>query len=319
VARRKRISTAKKPFLDAILEVLQAQKRFWPLTDRGIHYGLLNAPPLIHAAKPESRYGNNQKSYRALCELLTRARLAGAISFDVICDPTRPVEAWGFFREVTPFIRQEMNGFAKGYYRDLQQSQPNHIEIVGEKNTILNVVRPVAMEYCIPFTIGRGYCSLQPRREIFERFRKSGKEKLVLFLLSDFDPDGENIVHSFARSLRDDFGIQQIKPIKVALTKKQVDELSLPPALKAKKSSSSYRKFSQRYGDNAYELESIPPETLQAILQEAIDSVLDVDAFNVEVRKEKDDATELDGMRRQVVQFIREITLDRNGQEEDDD
>ena len=92
-------------------------------------------------------------------------------------------------------------------------------------------------------TIGRGYCSLRPRSDIAERFHKSGKDRLVLLMLSDFDPDGEEIAHSFARSLRDDFGIQRIEPIKVALTAEQVKEFDLPPAMKAKKKSSQYKRF----------------------------------------------------------------------------
>jgi hypothetical protein len=84
--------------------------------------------------------------------------LKGLIPFEAIEDPTRPVEAWNFHRGMGPFLREEFDQFLKGYYRDLQQSQPNHMEIVGEKNTIDNIIRPVAAEFCIPMTIGRGYC-----------------------------------------------------------------------------------------------------------------------------------------------------------------
>ena len=50
-------------------------------------------------------------------------------------DPTRPVQVWQCHREPSSFIRSEMDQFLKGYYRDLQQSQANHFEIVGEKKT----------------------------------------------------------------------------------------------------------------------------------------------------------------------------------------
>jgi hypothetical protein len=61
----------------------------------------------------------------------------------------------------------------------------------------------------------------------------------VLLIASDFDPDGEEIAHSFARSLRDDFGLEAIDAIKVALTAEHVAEFSLPPRLKAKHTSST--------------------------------------------------------------------------------
>jgi hypothetical protein len=303
---RSEITKAKEPFLEAIRLVLESRRAFWPLTDRQIHYALLNDPPLIHASKPKSVYANTLNSYKSLCELLTRARLAGLIPFRAISDPTRPVVVWNFPRNVGGFLRGELDGFLKGYYRDLQQSQPNQIEIIGEKNTIDNIIRPVAMEYCIPMTIGRGYCSLPPRRAMTERFRKSGKQQLILLVLSDFDPEGEDIAHSFARSLRDDFGVEDVVPIKVALTSQQVIEMQLPPEMKAKETSSRYQKFTDRHGDDVFEMEAVPPERLQGLLRDAIDSVLDVDAYNAEIDAEKQDAAQLDGIRRRVLRVIGE-------------
>jgi hypothetical protein len=56
--------------------------------------------------------------------------------------------------------------------------------------------------------------------------------------------------------------------------------------MKAKQSSSRYEKFVERHGDDVFELEAVPPERLQEVLREAIDSVLDIEAFNAEVRRE---------------------------------
>jgi hypothetical protein len=303
---RAKISEAKLPLLNAVKEVISSRRDFWPLSDRQIHYALLNNPPLLHASKPESRYRNDGPSYKSLCEFLTRARLQGLIPFHVIHDPTRPVSTWGCHGDSSHFIRKELDQFLKGYYRNLQQSQPNHIEIVGEKNTVQSVIERVASDYCIPVTIGRGFCSLEPRYHLAQRFRASGKEKLILLILSDFDPDGEEIAHSFARSLRDDFDIQNIEPVKVAITGEQVEQLQLPPMLKAKETSTNYRRFSEQHGEDAYELEAIPPEKLQEILRAAIDSVLNVDLFNQEIEQEKADAAQLNTIRRRVHRFLQE-------------
>ena len=90
-------------------------------------------------------------------------------------------------------------------------------QIVAEKNTVAPILRTMAERYCIPLTSGRGYCSLPPRHAMAERFRKSGKERLVLLLVSDFDPDGEQIAESFASSMRRDFGIANVDAVKVTL------------------------------------------------------------------------------------------------------
>lgn len=301
---RAQISDAKRPFLDAILAILEERREYWPLSVRQVHYALLNDPPLIHARKPKSRYANTLRSYKAAVDLIARARLDGLIHWNAIDDETRSVETWKVYSSIAPFVREEMDSFLKGFYRDLQQSQPNHIEIVGEKNTIKGIIRPIAMEYCIPLSIGRGYSSLPPRQKMAQRFRASGKEKLVLLVLSDFDPEGEDIAHSFARSMRDDFGIREIVPIKVVLTRDQVDEMDLPPIMKAKESSSRRDRFVERHGDDVFELEAVPPADLQRTLNEAVDSVLDIAAFNREIEAEKKDAAHLDAVRRAVQQQL---------------
>jgi hypothetical protein len=187
------------------------------------------------------------------------------------------------------------------------QSQPNHVEIIGEKNTIEGILRPVAMDYTIPYTIGRGYASLSPRYQMAQRFKKSGKEQLVLLVLSDFDPEGEDIAESFARSMRDDFKIKLIIPVKVALTYAQVTEMGLPPQMTAKEKSSRRKKFVDRHGENVFELEAIPPEVLQTLLRNVINSVIDVEAFNAEQDREKEDWAFLDGARRVVKRSLEGI------------
>jgi len=55
-----------------------------------------------------------------------------------------------------------------------------------------------------------------------------------------------------------------------------------------------------RFGEHVFELEAIPPATLQRYLEEAIDAVIDVDLFNAEVDREKQDAAYLQGIRRRA-------------------
>jgi hypothetical protein len=310
VKTRCKITKAKEPFLKAIQAIIDDRQDYWPLTDRQIHYALLNDPPLIHAGKPGSVYKNDLKSYRATIDLLTRARVEGIIDWSLIHDPTRPVTVWKVYREPSAFLRDQLDDFLKGYYRDFQQSQSNHIEIVGEKNTIDNIIRPVALNFCLPYTLGRGYSSTPPRKAMAERYYQSGKEKLVLLFLSDFDSEGQDIPHSFARSMRDDFDVFDIEAIKVALTEEQVLEMGLPPQMKAKPTSSRYEKFTDQYGENTFELEAVEPAALQQILRDAIDSVLDLDAFNAEIDAEKRDVGRLDGLRKQLKTLLDGAKLD---------
>jgi hypothetical protein len=315
---RSRISRAKQPFLDAIRRVIEDLEDFWPLSDRRIHYSLLNDPPLIHAGKPDTyvnfkgnvchnRYRNDRKSYKAVCELLTRARLVGLIPFEAIGDETRPVTTWDVYPNVGPFVRDQVNNFLTGYWRNLMQDQPNHVEIVGEKLTVEGIVRPVASKFCIPYTIGRGYSSLPPRKAMFDRYRLSGKAWLVILFLSDHDPEGWDIAETFAKSMRDDFGVDKVQAIKAALKPEQVEQLGLPPNADAKTSSSRHEKFNAKFGTAAYELEAVPPATLQSWLDEAVRSVIDIGLFNAQVDAEKQDACTIAAFRRAGMDYLKEL------------
>jgi hypothetical protein len=129
-------------------------------------------------------------------------------------------------------------------------------------------------------------------------------------VLSDHDPEGEDIGHSFARSMRDDFGIANISPVRVALTREQVQEMHLPPLMKAKKKSSRYKKFAARFGDDVYELEAVPPEMLQELLRTQIDAVMDVQAFNAEIDMEKEECIKLEAVRRALTKNIEQIVAE---------
>ena len=302
IKTRARITTMQ--FLESVQRVIQESAEYWPLTVRRVHYLLLNDPPLRHDKKPDSRYENDKASYQALANLLIRARLTGDVSLQAIEDITRPIQLGGGFATLQEFVGAETENFLMGYSRDLMQGQPHHVEIMLEKNALRSIIERVARDYCIPVTTGRGFSSLSPRYDLYKRFKKSGKTKLVLLMLTDFDPDGEQIASSFARSMRDDFGCKNVQAIKVALTAEDVLENDLPSDLEAKPTSPNYAKFIAQYGTRAAELDAAPVTLLQSKLREAIESVIDVAEFNAQIDIERDDAAEVEAYRRTVFKAI---------------
>jgi len=295
--RRAAFSKGKWHFIDAVIEVVEGLRKFLPISDRQIHYALLNNPPMKGGTKRSSRYANDLQSYHDLTDVLTRLRLDGTIPWEYIVDETRPVLKWDVHKTLAPFLRRELERFLGGYRRDYIQSQPCHIEVVAEKLTLKGILKPVVSYYGIPLTIGRGFSSTPPRHDMAERFEKSGKDRLVVLILSDFDPDGETIAESFKRSMRDDFGIESIEAFKVALNAGQVEQFDLPSKMKAKKGSATRKRFVNRFGDNVFELEALRPDVLQRLLTEAIDSVIDAKAFNAELDAEKAESVKIEAYR----------------------
>jgi hypothetical protein len=309
---RSGISAAKQPMLRAAQLVIEQLRDYLPVTVRQVHYKLLNNPPMRHKSKPDSVYRNDRKSYQDLTDLLTRARLTGDIPFDSLADETRPISNTRFSRDAADFVDSEVYHLFRNYRRDLMQSQRDHVELIVEKITCQGIIQPIANEHCVPMTIGRGYCSIGPRRAIVQRFQESAKDRLILLVASDFDPDGEEICESFGRSIRDDFGIDpdRISLHKILLTHDQVTQWALPAnGMEAKQSSSNYEKFAARYGDDVYELEAVDPATMQTVVRDSIRGVIDLDAFLAEVDTEKQEALKLRSAKEIIIETIRDTGL----------
>lgn len=297
---RQRAAITTTAFLEAVLAIIRRYsiRNELPISNRAIHYELLNDPPLTHDRKPKSHYRNEPAFANKLSSLLTRARVAGLIPMDAICDDERPTTVWGVHTDPGVFIAEQQKLFLRGYARDLMRSQPDHIEVVVEKKTKYAATQNIAGRYTIPVTAGKGFASIPPRYQIAERYRRSGKRALILIFLTDFDPDGEQIASSFARSMRDDFNIRDIIPVKASLTHKQVAENDLPSSLEAKVTSPNYKRFVDKYGTRAVELDAMPSELFQQSLITAIESVLDVPAYNYEAEQHRQDCYDIQSIRR---------------------
>jgi len=302
--RKKRARITTIGFLTAAQKAIESQRDYWPISVRRAHYLLLNDPPLRHDKKPGSTYQNNLKCYGKLSDLLTRARLTGDIPHEAIDDETRPIRVLATYQNPADYIEAETQDFLRHYARDLQRGQRNHIEILIEKNGLRKIIEEVADDYCIPCTTGKGYSSLPPREKMFKRFKASGKERLVLLILSDFDPDGEQIAASFSRSMRDDFRLTNIKCHKVAISGQDVIDYNLPSDLEAKQSSPNYKKFVERHGIHVAELDAAPVELLQEKLRTAIESCLDMEVFEAELEEEKKDAAFITATKKLLIQSI---------------
>jgi hypothetical protein len=228
-----------------------------------------------------------------------------------IADPTRPISNWYVHNSPQDFAREELDNFLKGYRRNLQQSQPIHIEVVAEKMTVQSIIEPVCGRFNIPYMIGRGYTSLPARNEIVKRYQRSGKDRLLLLILGDFDPEGINIGESLLQSLREDFNEYNTEAVRVGLNPEHVERFNLSDnTAEAKETSARYKGFVKRFGKKVYELESITPGQLQHILSEAIDSVIDTELFNTELKAERSDAAYLQVVRERIYDNVLDLLED---------
>jgi hypothetical protein len=311
IGKRDPISDNKMPMLRAAIKVLSEHRQYWPLSVRQVHYRLLNDPPLRHAKKAGSTYKNDKQSYKDLTDILARGRIQGLVSFDAIDDETRPEEINRGSSSVGAFFKQEIQEFLKGYWRNRQQSQENQVEIIAEKLTVRPILSSVANEYGIPLTINRGMSGPTVKYKIAQRFRRSGKRKLIILAVFDLDPAGDAIAEDIRKSFERDFDIFDIEVYKAALTIEQVKDQDLTPSMDAKESSPTYTKFCEKYDTiHAWELEALDPGDLQEILEDAIQEVIDLGAYNEELAAEENDSVKLVALKNAVLKYVQDIDID---------
>lgn len=301
------ISDKKQQFLSAVKQVIEDLKTYWPLSIRQIHYRLLNDPPLTLTPKRSKfdseryRYRNDKQSYQALVRLLTSARYHGEVSMACIDDPTRPQRTFDGWNNVSEFIQEEVDCFLLGYHRDRQQGQPRHIEVFGEKSTLKQMIHVACEPYYVPYSLGRGYCTIPVWRDIAKRFHESGRKRMTLIVVSDYDPDGLELADDAIRSLEQLWEIP-VDGHRIAVTREQVDELDLSDDFNpAKATSSRYKAFVERTGgEETWEVEALEPDYLVDKIKAAIEANMDMEIYRRVLDQEKDDCDQLAVIRREI-------------------
>jgi hypothetical protein len=149
---------------------------------------------------------------------------------------------------------------------------------------------------------------VDPWNDLRKRYLASGKQRLFVITLSDFDPEGQRMLHTGACCLRDDFGLKpEIAP--VGVIRRQVERYGLPTMSFAKEDSSNRDWFVERNGgdDRVWELEALDPEVLMKDLEDTIKNLIDLDLFNRELAIEAEEKTELAARKIRDLKKLREV------------
>ncbi len=155
-----------------------------------------------------------------------------------------------------------MDAFLKGYSRNLQQSQPNHIECIVEKNTVFSDLESGGDGILSAGDVWTGFLIHRPSTNVAFRYQNSGKQQLILLIASDFDPEGEEIVQVAGRTLRDDFGVGLLfEYSRPAITQEQIAALGLH-SMEAKSTSSRYKQFVEEARNSGVRAGGTHPEAI---------------------------------------------------------
>ncbi len=308
------IGERRTEFLEAAVSVINDLREFWPLTVRQVHYRLLNDPPLTQTTHNRSerwRYKNDLASYNKLSGLLVSARYLGHVPLSALDDPTRVSQGYEFgtWNSVADFIKEETDNFLTGYQRHRLEGQKNHVELLIEKNTLLNVVRPVTSKFMLSHSVNRGYGNPSLWKKMEDRWRASGCRQLILLTISDHDPEGFDLIDDATRSLRDLHKVP-VEVVRVGLTMKQVQEQDARPAF-AKETSSRFDQYVKRTGTTeCWEAEALDPEFLQSELHDAVLSVVEVEQLNAVQERQVEEQKQVGAIRHKLGSGIQRLLRD---------
>ncbi|MBA7551162.1 hypothetical protein ES705_43698 [subsurface metagenome] len=169
-----------------------------------------------------------------------------------------------------------------------------------EKDALFTPVNSIAEQYRIQTYAARGYSSFTAVYEAAQLI--DGSTPVRVLQLTDFDPSGEDMVRDLQTRLQR-YGAQDFEIEKIALTHEQVSDFGLPP-MPAKTSDPRYDRFAASYGDNAVELDALPPDEFERIVRDAITSLIDTTAWNAELKRA---AQEREGIQRQIDELLENL------------
>jgi hypothetical protein len=208
-------------------------------------------------------------------------RKDGLIDWSFIADATR----WQRKPRTFDSVEDAIQATQRTYRRNLWRSQGVRIEVWCEKDALAGVVMEATVPWDVALMVSRGTSSATFLYEAAKATEEAWEEadvETVILALYDHDAAGARA----ARTVENGF-VEYAPDVPVefellAVTEDQIDAWNLPTR-PAKKTDPEAAKF----GADAVELDAIPPDRLIALVEEAIESYVDEDAWEKEKVFEK--------------------------------
>jgi hypothetical protein len=230
---------------------------------------------------------NTERSYKNLVATMTRARMAGLISWTAIEDRNREHHDYWFEEDEKVPVKN------MPYYLrfDQWERQDHYVEVWVEKEALGNVISRACEPYLTPYMACKGYLSASEAWRAGRRFAEQsarGKD-CVLIHLGDHDPSGLDMtrdnktrVELFSH-LEDCIDVRRI-----ALNIDQVEKYN-PPPNPTKIKDSRAKGYTKEHGEMSWELDALEPSILDQLIQDEITQFIDISVWE-EVAEEQREA-----------------------------
>lgn len=252
--------------LDSVRDVLEEYSTQLPLTARQIFYRLVGS----------RGYEKTERSYSRLLEALVMARRARLIPFNAIRDDGPSIYRPSLYTDAAEWL-DATRADAETLRLSPWPSQKIYVEVICEAGGMAPMLARVADRYGVTVRSGGGFDSLTAKHNLASLY-SSLKVPVVVLHVGDYDPSGEALWHNLNEDVsafcREMDGWMDVH--RVAVTPQQQELFDLPTAPpKAKDKRGCFT------DSITVQAEALPPDTLQQIVRNAIETAIDMTALEL--------------------------------------
>ena len=293
-----KITYAEQSFNAAATSVIEQAGRFcqqyadegYELSLRQLYYRFIATDAFPESRRdPQLGTKNTERNYKWLGDLVSKARVGGRIDWDHILDRGRSVSG-GDSGWSSP--ESAVYSIARAYGITHWDGQPYHLEVWVEKDALSQVVDRAAGRWDVTSFACKGSPSTSAMHEAALRLRRherAGKKTVVIYL-GDHDPTGLDISRDIEARLALFRSTAEVD--RIALNWDQITD-DLPPS-PVKVTDSRTNGYVDRFGTtDCWELDALEPQVLDAMIDDAITSRLDMDLRQARLDREERERTAL--------------------------
>lgn len=293
-----RMGNANKGRLEIINSIIsEYQKDGYILTLRQLYYQLVSRDVIP----------NKKTEYAKLSILLKEGRMAGIVDWAAIEDRLRVPKSPASFDSPEDILQAAIGQYAL----PRQKGQDTYMEVWVEKDALSGVLSRVTSKYHVPIMVNRGYSSASAMFDSYQRFKSASKyrnQQVKVIYLGDFDPSGVDMIRDIDDRISefisgdDDYADKsgfRFSIESIALTRKQIKFYN-PPPNPAKITDPRAKDYIAKYGPTSWEVDALPPDVLNKLLDEAIRNHMQEDLYDEIVGREDADKQRL----RSLVQYL---------------
>lgn len=251
---------------------------------------------------------NNVRSYKNLGSLVSNARQAGLVDWDMIEDRNRETVTTAHWSSPGEII----GSAAYQFKIDKWETQPWHVEVMVEKDALSGVLYPVCSDLDIGITANKGYSSSSTMYEIGHRLRSAVRHKkhVCLIYLGDHDPSGIDMTRDVRERLEMYSG-HHFDLIRLALNMDQIEQWK-PPENPAKETDARFAGYVVKYGNSSWELDAVEPAQLAALVRDSVELHRDQLLWDLAVSRENT-------MKKTLQRLAAQYSNDQEDEEENDE